>query len=203
MHMLRRSVFALIMSVFVVSCTDQPTGPVMDSPQFSVSAPVGMRGASAEPGEGVVTVPFSARFYTDIAGFVQDDCGPGIGLNTQQGEGKATHLGKFTTTMTFCFNTNPPPAFGEYYGIPGPENGRFVAANGDELWFTIPSGRVVPFVVPDPVYWAFFKDPFVFTGGTGRFVGATGGGHTNSLVEIARVRTDHEWTGTLTLRPSN
>ncbi len=191
MHTLRRSVFALIVSVFVMSCTDQPTGPVMDSSQFSVSAPVGMRGASAEPGMGVVTVPFSARFYTDLVGFdVPSACGAvesGIGLNTQKGEGKATHLGKFTTTMTFCFNTNPPPAFGEYYGIPGPENGLFVAANGDELWITIISGRVVPSPDLGPDYWAFFKDPFVFTRGTGRFEGATGGGLTNSLVRHKRL----------------
>lgn len=41
-------------------------------------------------------------------------------------------------------------------------------------------------------------DPIVFTGGTGRFEGAKGGGLTNSFVTLGD-GTDHEFTGALVL----
>jgi len=57
-------------------------------------------------------------------------------------------------------------------------------------------------------YEAYFRDPFEFTGGTGRFEGASGHGMTNSFVDlfdddgnfIPEHKTDHEWTGKLILR---
>jgi len=52
-----------------------------------------------------------------------------------------------------------------------------------------------------------FEDPFIFTGGTGRFEGASGGGMTHSQVDlfddewnfIPEHQTDHEWTETFVL----
>ena len=85
--------------------------------------------------------------------------------------------------------------------------GVFVAANGDELYFNIPSDGVVGHILPyeHDLYEFQFQDPFMFTGGTGRFEGASGGGMTNSFVDlfdadgnfIPEHQTDHEWTGTL------
>jgi len=144
-----------------------------------------------------VTVPFKSNFYTEQLGEIDMDAceGVDIGLNTQVGGGNATHLGKFTTVMTFCmnFNEGDPENFGKYWAV----DGKFIAANGDELYFTV-SGQVLFFPQgTNPDYLAYFDDEFILLGGTGRFAGATGGGHTNSFTNFAH--TDHNWTGTLTL----
>ena len=173
--------------------------------------------SSVDPKTEGVTVPFKSDFYTEQEGEIDMRAceGDWIGLNTQVGGGEATHLGRFTTKMEFCMNftvlldddgypitdgngnTIPDPdnGFGEYSVDEG--KGKFFAANGDELWFTV-SGKVILYAPgTHPFYLANFDDPFTFTGGTGRFEGATGGGHTNSFTNFAH--TDHNWTGTLTL----
>jgi hypothetical protein len=192
-----RSTITLIAAAFVLSCSDQPTNPSIDGPQLRVTdAALGSAGA---PGDGMVTVPFKARFYTEASSVVEDECGPGIQLNTQEGKGNATHLGTMTTKMVFCFDLNEGPDFGTYYFLEGEENGYFSAANGDQLWITVTEGQVIfdPAVGPD--YAAYFQDPFSFTGGTGRFEGATGGGMIDSKLRADLIRTDHHWTGELTL----
>ena len=118
----------------------------------------------------VRTVPFNAEFFTvrsydAVLGECTED--PFFDYNLQRGSGNATHLGKFTTTMWFCgYN------FDYKNGT-----GVFVAANGDELYFQIPTEGVVGHVIPfaHPFYEAYFQDPFTFSGGTGRFAGASGG----------------------------
>lgn len=156
-------------------------------------------------------VPFKAKFATrltpDRLGEVSCD-DPSLPFpNFQSGFGKATHLGGFTVELTFC---------GAGGGVYGGANGYMEAANGDRLFICIDRGQVIlPLPEPHPVYDAFFKDPFEFCGGTGRFEGASGGGMTNSLVDlwnedypfpgpiIPNHRTDHEWTGTLILPNGN
>ena len=156
---------------------------------------------------GQNTIPFKSDFYTqrnydvNLVGWCTED--PFLTFNYQVGEGNATHLGKFTTTMQFCVN-------GFQY-----KNGEgvFIAANGDELYFNIPSEGEVGqiFTIEHPLYELQFQDPFEFTGGTGRFEGASGGGYTNSFVDlfdddgnfIPDHNTDHEWNGTLILPVNN
>ena len=148
-------------------------------------------------------IPFKADFYTirnyDSTGICSEP--PFISFNYQLGEGNATHLGKIIASMTFCVD---PPNFAYKNG-----QGVFVAANGDELYYWIPSPGEVGYIIPydHPVYDYQFQDPFTFNGGTGRFEGASGEGYTNSFVNlfdddnniIPEHRTDHEWTGTLIL----
>jgi len=159
----------------------------------------------ASSNDKMVTVPFKSNFYTvrnydNIGeGFCTED--PYLSFNYQVGEGEATHLGSFTTTMSFC---------GDGFDYKNGE-GVFIAANGDELYIKIPSegelGHILPY--DHPIYELQFHDPFSFNGGTGRFDGATGGGYTNSFVDlfdndgnfIPEHRTDHKWTGTITLKP--
>lgn len=76
--------------------------------------------------------------------------------------------------------------------------GVFIAANGDELYFTI-EGAVLHSDHPD--YNFEFQDPFTFTGGTGRFEGASGSGTTDSFVNQVTNRTDHEWNATIIYKP--
>jgi hypothetical protein len=194
---MNRLIVLMAAAALIVGCAaEAPTSVERVDAQFAVT------GSSEDPGSGAVTVPFRARFYTDQVGdLVFGVCGNGIAVNTQKGEGQGTHLGRLTTHMVFCFDLNDPPALGDYWFLDGPpgENGRFVAADGDELWITVTDGHV-DFFDPDlpPGYQASFRDPFFITGGTGRFEGASGGGDINSLVGIDG-RTDHVWTGELTV----
>ena len=150
-----------------------------------------------------VTIPFKSHFYTkrdysnDGAGYCTED--PYLGFNYQVGAGNGTHLGNFTVTIQFC---------GAGFDYTNGE-GVFVAANGDELYMAIVEvGHVIPF--EHPFYEAYFQDPFIFTGGTGRFEGASGEGMTNSFVDlfddegnfIPEHQTDHQFMGTLILPKS-
>ncbi len=87
-----------------------------------------------------------------------------------------------------------------------------VAANGDELCLALPEGTIGHVILYTPLdvvapYDAHFEDPFVFTGGTGCFEGASGEGMMNSKVNlfeddgafIPEHQTDHVCTGTITL----
>ncbi len=157
--------------------------------------------------DGMREIPFKARFFTrltpDRLGEVVCDDPELPGPNFQTGGGNATHLGRFSTELTFC---------GGAGGVYGGAEGYLEAANGDRLFIAIESGQVILFEPgSQPYYDAYFKDPFTITGGTGRFEGASGGGMTDSLVDlwnedypfpgpiIPDHRTDHVWTGTLML----
>lgn len=158
------------------------------------------RVSRSEAGPSAVEVPFRAQFFTAGEGLAPDPaCDPPRLLNTQVGEGQATHLGQFSIRITFCMDVSDLQDDGQltegeslpYEG----GTGTLVAANGDELHIEI-SGAVVPSDHPD--FDFEFQDPFVFTGGTGRFAGASGEGITDSFV-IQADRTTHDWTGTLVL----
>lgn len=144
--------------------------------------------ACEEDGPEFETIPFEADFFTTLVSFAEnDDCSaPKNFLNTQQGGGSATLIGDFTTTLTFCVN----PANFEYDNV----QGSFLAANGDEI-FISGGGQVLP--SDEPGYDLEFMDPFEITGGTGKFKDATGGGMTNSFVNMTTHQTDHVWTGTI------
>ena len=100
-------------------------------------------------------VPFHAEFVSTV---LSADPNPEVcdGMEApvfnllQSLEGKATHLGKITGSVSSCINPVPPPTI---------FNGEvtFIAANGDELYF-------------------FQTGPLSFdiNGGTGRFEDATG-----------------------------
>ncbi|GAA4281798.1 hypothetical protein [Gaetbulibacter aestuarii] len=184
---------------------------------------------STEPTDGIslkmaaqkaITVPFKATFYTlrdysftpDCSAYASDVPEEDFGSagNYQVGEGEGTHLGKFTTIISFCGGPNFQYKAGE---------GVFVAANGDALYYNIPPPGVIGQIYQifdDPYYELWFGDAFEFTGGTGRFEGATGGGYTDSWVNlieggwanfpdgfIPEHQTDHVFTGTLTFYPGS
>jgi hypothetical protein len=146
--------------------------------------------SGCEKGPHFKTLPFKAEFFTILQSFEEDGgCTPPRNyLNTQAGDGTATHLGGFSTTLTFCVN----PATFEYENV----QGSFVAENGDEIFVT-GYGQVLPST--EPGYDLEFQDPFEIIGGTGKFAGATGSGTTNSFVNLTTQQTDHVWTGTITI----
>jgi hypothetical protein len=90
MRTLRSTVFALIMSVFVLSCSDQPTSPAVDGPQFAARGPLvhhaSLGGADVCEAFGLPTgcdANFSlvANEYADgsVGGQWQDSFGHGNG----------------------------------------------------------------------------------------------------------------------------
>lgn len=151
---------------------------------------------------GTLELPFKANFFTKRDYSIEDEgpsyCtqDPYLGFNYQVGEGEATHLGRFSVTIKFC-----GAGFDYTNG-----DGVLVAANGDELYIgLIEIGHILPY--EHPLYELQFQDPFIFTGGTGRFEGASGGGMTDSFVDLfddegnflPEHQTDHYWSGTLIL----
>ena len=193
MKLFMKTGIAFIAMLFMLSCTNTADDTTTDFDLDNIES----KNFNAK--NQAVTVPFKSSFYTEQEGDLDPEgCeGDGIVLNTQVGGGNGTHIGKFTAQMDFCMNINEGPDFAAYWG----GDGVFIAANGDELYITV-SGQVLMYgegEEHDPFYVAYFDDEFEFVGGTGRFVGATGGGMTNSFTNFAH--TDHNWTGTLTLLP--
>jgi len=124
-----------------------------------------------------VTVPFKANFTVkDYSDYTDGSCGPApIYSLTMKGEGNINHMGSITTEMTFCCNTSN----GFYWDT----NCTFVAANGDELYATIPTGQILPNEGDNSDYYqTYFNDKMYFVGGTGRFEGASGEAMSNAYV---------------------
>lgn len=113
-----------------------------------------MQAAAAEP------VPFSASESGTFQ--VLGVCATGGVVLDVNGTGQATQLGNYTAHYRECLD----PATGAV------TNGSFVltAADGDTL-FGAYSGQAQPTSNPSVVH---YDDPGVITGGTGRFVGASG-----------------------------
>lgn len=183
-------------ALLAAACED----PVRTAPLFDDAASPAQLGRS----DGGVATPFKANFYTDqvLLGPDPDRCDLPRFFNVQEGVGVATHLGRFSIRITFCIDPTDILDDGRLTGddsAPYAGGGTFIAANGDELHFTI-SGAVVPSDRPGFAYE--FMDPFEITGGTGRFAGAAGRGSTLSFVNPLAdpTRTHHEWTAAL-VRP--
>lgn len=153
----------------------------------------------------LVSVPFKTNFSVWNRTDPNDrSCGEKpIFKVTMIGEGVITHLGKMNTTMTFCNNT----ATGDYWDT----DVVFIAANGDELYASIPEGKVIPNEEKNSNYYnKRFNDKMYFTGGTGRFEDADGEAWSNAYVHLPtdeyRHKGDEIWhtdffsTGTLILK---
>ena len=192
---------------FVPSLLLAALAPLMacDSPAAPDAALATSTAAGRIAAEGVaVAVPFEFRGYSVLESLAPDpSCGaPPYFLNIQVGGGEATHLGRFSVRFTFCVDATDLLDDGTLTeGESAPYwngLGTLVAANGDELHVAV-EGAVLPST--DPAYDFQFQDPFVITGGTGRFEEAGGGGATDSYVSQATNVTEHSLTGTLVMRP--
>ena len=186
---MRRSyltVFPLLL--FILACEDSR----LVEPDFDMMPQLGRMHGDAEA--VTVALPFKTEFSVwDHSDYTDTRCGdfPNFFL-TMEGLGTATHLGKFTTRMTFCCNV----VTGDYWDT----EGSFVAANGDKLFIEIPTGQIVPNEGDDSDYYQTrFNDLGEFVGGTGRFDGATGSWYTNAYVHDGadEWRTDLFSKGTL------
>lgn len=128
-----------------------------------------------------VEIPFKADFTVWNKSNPADDfCeGQGFYSATMIGYGNITHLGYTTTKFTFCNNLKT----GEYWNT----DVVFTAANGDELYATIPVGLIIPNDEENAAHYRTrFNDKMYFTGGTGRFEGASGEAMTNAYVHYPK-----------------
>lgn len=130
---------------------------------------------------GSRTVPFKARYDARVVAV-----GPGPGCDARlflEGAGTGTHLGSFTITLGFC---------GRPDGTLDTGTGTFVAANGDLLYITFHG-------VSDgghPVL--HFTSYVTFTGGTGRFEGATGTATVQGVFDATTGAGPADWNGMIT-----
>jgi hypothetical protein len=102
--------------------------------------------------------------------------------------GQATHLGKIELDY---YNCTPPGST-----ITGIEM-IFLAANGDEVFVTYEASGVPP-VGEEPALLQITYD-FEIVGGTGRFIGATGGGQMMAAIEWPGHDGPNHWPTTLAI----
>ncbi len=190
--------FLFVAACFALFMTCEQADQVMDDTS-------GSELKSAQP--ITVTLPFKVDLIGTFTGFfAQGDqdftCDPPFECRVLvDAEGTATHMGKITTHFDFCACGPDDPEIEAPDNQWGPANSVFVAANGDKLFVSC-AGSVVFGRLPNHPedvnsYW---KDPFVITGGTGRFEGATGGGFTDDYNRDSYPENSfHHWTGTITL----
>ena len=146
---------------------------------------------------------FKATFFTET------DLNEDVGVHCnkaeirwyQAGNGTETNLGDFTTKMNFCMDEFPTPGGvdeeGNTYDFYYPYRvvkGSFFFAD-DRLDFIVPVGEVRINYLGYLMWW---DDTFIFTGGTGRFKGASGRG-TTMANSTDGVRNNHNWTGEIRL----
>jgi hypothetical protein len=124
----------------------------------------------AEPSlaQGGSDVPFKETYGATGTIAPSAECPAGTVLVSLQGNGTATHVGRYTISNSHCLDL----ATGVF------TNGAFVktAANGDQLVGTY-SGSGTTLVAPAPpdlVGQFTVTGTLVFTGGTGRFASASG-----------------------------
>jgi hypothetical protein len=182
-----------IVTLFLFACQmDSYESPLDNDSQTTIFDKFG------SDGNFNVSVPFKADFSVwNHSDFTDVTCGAPPFFNfTMKGSGNITHLGKMTTIMKFCIDSST----GHYTGV----DGIFVAANGDELYFVVPEGWVIPNEGDNSSYYqSRFDNPLYFTGGTGRFKDATGEATTNAFVHelpVEEWRTDFFSQGFLILK---
>ncbi|MFN1834214.1 hypothetical protein AB2B38_003035 [Balneola sp. MJW-20] len=196
--------FFMLMLLVLGSCS-QPTSDMnLDGNDSSIQEVQ----TKKAPGDDI-SKPFKSKFITE--GGIQpgpesvERCGlPPFFYNVQDGGGEATHLGNFEIHITFCVDATDLLDDGQltegesipYFSNENTE-GYMIAANGDVLYIEIAEGEILPADVEG--YNFMFMDPFIFTGGTGRFEGASGSGTTYSLVNADPQQTEHIWNGVLNI----
>ena len=107
--------------------------------------------------------------------------------------GDAKQFGHIWGQFSFCA-CGPE---GEY----APTQSYFVAGEGDTLFFSC-EGKVIQGKAPGhpDFVTSYWRDPFVFLGGTGRFKGAKGGGKTDDYNSSEDPNSHHHWKGKIILR---
>jgi hypothetical protein len=109
--------------------------------------------------------PWKESYHSTGTITADAQCASPLLLGSYRGGGTATHTGKYDIVNSHCLN----PATGAL------TNGTFLktAANGDQLFGTY-EGSASVIQAPAPIGIFDITGTLTFTGGTGRFTGATG-----------------------------
>ena len=144
-------------------------------------------GAVAKP----TSSPFKATLtLTETVLFT--GAAPCFAIGSLQAVGTASLLGKVTATSSDCINPqgvtdpNSPSSFNFASTGTGSAGLVFTAANGDLLFVTYSGTLTAQPAGPHQI-----AGHFVITGGTGRFLGATGGGSLSGYEDISQVVSGH------------
>ena len=155
-----------------------------DQPRSTVTGPdIAFRAQRAATEQ---TVPFrtSSYLFQAIAAVPEPGCNaPGESRRYLSGEGAATHLGRYTVDLSFCARVG---------GVLDDGRGAFVAASGDVLQLTFEGTST--FVPPFTLSFTSFA---TFTGGSGRFVGASGEAVVTGTLDVRTGAGDGRWDGTI------
>lgn len=142
---------------------------------LSLALPTGSAEASDD-------LPFRTTFYgsgTEVE--EPTGCPPGSAYRIHNaGWGHSTYLGRFTWTSVHCtlMGENPPFTVTLAEG-----HMTYVASNGDLLYTDYGNGYL-SYLSPT---WACIDDDATFTGGTGRFEGASGSSHEHGCFDPRHV----------------
>lgn len=156
-----------VLALWALACSEAATSPVGPADTTELD---GVAGVSAT--EKAVTVPFRATYIIRAQLLLPGQpgyparcpTGPTNAAGPAMGEGHATHLGRVMETENTCIDfATLQLTLGEF---------TFTAANGDQLSGTFEGSA--SFDPPPPNANLFCT--WEITGGTGRFVGATGDG---------------------------
>jgi len=175
--MLRRLSVVSLAPILILSAGCDRSAPAVMGPEVALEA---QRSAPAQ------TVPFrtSSYLFHGIAAAPEPGCdAPGESRRYLAGEGNATHLGRYTVELSFCARAG---------GVLGDGRGTFVAANGDLLQFTFEGTST--FVPPFTLSFTSFA---TFTGGSGRFAGASGEAVVTGTLDVRTGAGDGGWEGTI------
>ena len=129
------------------------------------TSPVSPSAGSSSVSEANAARPWKESYQATGTITADAQCPAPLLLESYQGGGTATHVGKYTIVNSHCLN----PGTGALTG------GSFVktAANGDQLSGTY-VGTATVIQPPSPIGIFSVRGTVTFTGGTGRFAGATG-----------------------------
>jgi len=160
--------------IFLAGCDQAGNGPV--GPDIGIQR----QRAAAEQ-----MVPFHTTSYSfrTTAVASSSDCNAGERRVYLEGEGTATHLGRYTAALSFCSS----PSGALYNG-----RGAFEAANGDLLHFIFHG--TAAFVAPNSLPFTSYA---TFDGGTGRFEGASGEAVVTGTVNTTTGAGDGSWDGVI------
>lgn len=143
------------------------------------------------------TKAFDARFTGTYTAVTPDSvlCGPGGMHVIVDGTGSNDLMGEFTVHFDFCVDPEG------YYGEHG-MSAFMIDSQGDTLFLGMDErGRVIEGRLdehPSHVV-SYWQDEFLFTGGSGKFEGATGSCVSDDFNSSEDAHSHHHWTGEITL----
>jgi hypothetical protein len=169
--------------VFAIACAGEaPTAPTPLSTQSG--APAASTSLVRQSGGGVGLTAASGS-ELPFKGSLQATETVEGNLHQLVGTGNGTHLGQFKYAADITID----PATGEGLGTV-----TWTAANGDQIFATT-TGEVVRLDFPNLV----LAETQIITGGSGRFVGATGTVVVNRSLNLVTGITDGSFTGTINM----